>query len=58
MKSKKHKPEQIIWKLCEADAMLSVIKSIGQVAQALEISDQTSHRWRNQYGSMKSEEAK
>ena len=58
MKSKKHKPEQIIRKLREADAMLSVVKSIGQVAQALEISEQTFHRWRNQYGGMKAEEAK
>ena len=58
MKSKKHKPEQIIRKLREADAMLAADKSIGQVAQALEISEQTFHRWRNQYGGMKSEEAK
>ena len=33
-------------------------KTIGQVAQALEISEQTFHRWRNQYGGMKAEEAK
>ena len=58
MKSKKHKPEQIIKKLREADVMLSAGKSIGQVAQALEISEQTYHRWRNQYGGMKAEEAK
>ena len=58
MKSKKHKPEQIIKKLREADLMLSAGKSIGQVAQALEISEQTYHRWRNQYGGMKAEEAK
>ena len=58
MKSKKHKPEQIIKKLREADAMLSLGKTIGQVAQALGISEQTFHRWRNQYGGMKAEEAK
>ncbi len=58
MKGKKHKPEQIIRKLREADAMLAVGKSIGQVAQALEISEQTFHRWRNKYGGMKAEEAK
>jgi putative transposase len=58
MKGKKHKPEQIIQKLREADAMLSAEKSLGQVCQALEISEQTFHRWRNQYGGMKSEEAK
>jgi transposase-like protein len=58
MKGKRHKPEQIIKKLREADAMLSVGKTIGQVVQALEISEQTFHRWRNQYGGMKAAEAK
>jgi len=58
MKSRKHKPEQIIKKLREADAMLAAGKTIGQVAQSLEISEQTFHRWRNQYGGMKAAEAK
>ena len=58
MKGKRHTPEQIIRKLRDADAMLAVGKSIGQVAQALEVSEQTFHRWRNQYGGMKAEEAK
>jgi transposase-like protein len=58
VKGKKHKPQQIIQKLREADAMLSAERTIGQVCQALEISEQTLHRWRNQYGGMKSEEAK
>ena len=58
MKGKKHKPEQIIRKLREADVMIAAGKSIGQVCQALEISEQTFHRWRNQYGGMKAEEAK
>jgi hypothetical protein len=49
MKGKMHKPEQIIRKLREADAMLSADKTIGQVCQALEISEQTFNRWRNQY---------
>ena len=38
--------------------MMAADKSIGQVCQALEISEQTFHRWRNQYGGMKAEEAK
>ena len=57
MKGKKHRPEQIIKKLREAEAMLAMDKTIGQVVQALEISEQTFHRWRNQYGGMKAEEA-
>jgi putative transposase len=58
MKGKTHRPEQIIKKLREADAMLSADKTIGQVCQALEVSEQTYHRWRAQYGGMKAEEAK
>ena len=58
MKRKKHNAEQIIKKLREADAMLAGGKTIGQACQALEISEQTFHRWRNQYGGMKAEEAK
>jgi len=55
---KRHTPEQIIRKLREADTMLAAEKTIGQVVQALEISEQTFHRWRNRYGGMKAEEAK
>ena len=58
MKRKRHTPEQIIRKLREADAMLAAGKTIGQMVQALEISEQTLHRWRNQYGGMKAGEAK
>ena len=58
MPKKHHKPEQIISKLRDADAMLSAGKTIGQACQSLEISEQTFHRWRAQYGGMKAEEAK
>ena len=58
MKGKKHSPEQIIKKLREADGMIAAGKTIGQVVMALEISEQTFHRWRNQYGGMKAEEAR
>lgn len=58
MKRKRHNPEQIVGKLREAEAMLNTGATIGQVCQKLAISEQTFHRWRNQYGGMKSEEAK
>ena len=58
MKRTRHNPEQIIKKLREADAMIATGKTIGQVVQSLEISEQTFHRWRHQYGGMKAEEAK
>lgn len=47
---KRHTPEQIIRKLREADTMLAAEKTIGQVVQVLEVSEQTFHRWRKQYG--------
>ena len=58
MKRKRHTPEQIIRKLRQAEAMQSEGKAIGVVCQTLDISEQTFHRWRNEYGGMKVEEAK
>ena len=58
MKRKRHSPEQVIRKLREADRMLSESKDIAAVCQALEVSEATFHRWRNQYGGMKANEAK
>ena len=55
---KRHSPEQIVKKLRDADAILNAGKELAAVLQALEISEATYHRWRNQYGGMKSEEAK
>ena len=58
MKRKRHNPEQIIRKLRDADRMLSEGKDIALVCQSLEVSEATFHRWRNQYGGMKANEAK
>ena len=55
---RRHSPEQIVRKLRDADAMLNAGKELAAVLQALEVSEATYHRWRNQYGGMKSEEAK
>ena len=58
MKRKRHSPEQVIRKLREADRMLSEGKTIAEVCQQLEIVESTFHRWRNQYGGMKADDAK
>ena len=57
-KRRRHTPEQIIRKLEDADRRLTAGQSIAQVCQALEISEASYHRWRNQYGGMKAAEAK
>lgn len=58
MKRTRHTPEQIIGKLREADVMLAAGRSIAQVVQHLGVSEPTYHRWRNQYGGMKADEAR
>ncbi len=57
-RTKRHNPEQIVKKLRDADAMLNAGKEMAVVLQTLEVSESTYLRWRNQYGGMKSEEAK
>jgi transposase-like protein len=55
---KRRSPEQVILALRQADALLNAGQSVGQVIQHLGISEATYHRWRNQYGGMKAEEAR
>jgi putative transposase len=43
---KKHKPEEIVAKLRDADAMLNAGRDLAAVLQALEISEATLVRWR------------
>jgi len=58
MKRRRHTPEQVIRKLREAERLLGEGKTIPEAAKAIEISEQTFHRWRNQYGGMKAQDAK
>ena len=58
VKRQRHTPEQIIRKLRTAEQMLSEGKTAGEAAKALEVSEQTLHRWRNQYGGMKADDVK
>jgi transposase len=58
MKRTRHTPEQIVNRLRESDAMLAAGKTVAQVVQALSISEASYQRWRQQYGGMKSDEAR
>ena len=58
MKRRRNTPEQVIRKLREADRLLGEGKTIPEVAKALEVSEATYHRWRNQYGGMKADDVK
>jgi transposase-like protein len=58
VKRRRHTPEQIIRKLREAERMLGEGRQVPEVAKALEVSEQTFHRWRNTYGGMKADDVK
>jgi transposase len=58
MKRRRHTPEQVIRKLREAERMIGEGKTIPEAAKELQVSEQTYHRWRNQYGGMKAQDAK
>jgi putative transposase len=57
-KRRRHTPEQIIRKLREADRLLGEGQEVAAVARQLEVSEQTLHRWRLQYGGLKANDAK
>jgi putative transposase len=54
-KRRRHSPEQLVSKLRDADVMLNSRKDLAAVLQSLEVCEATYHRWRNQFGGMKSE---
>ena len=58
MKQKRHSPEQVIRKLAEGEKLLNHGADIAEVCRQLEITESTWHRWRNQYGGMKANDAK
>lgn len=57
-RGERRSPEQIVRKWRDADAMLNAGKDLAEVLQMFEVSEGTYLRWWNQYGGMKSEEAR
>lgn len=55
---KRRRPEQIVRAIQDGQAMLNAGESRAAVLQKLGVSEATWNRWLNQYGGMKSEEAK
>jgi transposase len=58
MSRRRHTPEQVVRKLREADRLLGEGMELPEVFKALEVSEQTYYRWRNQFGGMKAEDVK
>lgn len=58
MARRRHTPEQVVRKLREADKLLAEGKDLAAVTKHLQVSEQTYHRWRNQYGGLKADDVK
>ncbi len=58
MKRRRHTPEQVIRKLREGERMLGEGSDVAAVCKHLEVTESTWHRWQNQYGGMKADDAK
>lgn len=55
---KRHNPEQIVRKLMTADQLLAEGKDAAAVCRELGVLEATYHRWRNQFGGLKAQDAK
>ena len=58
MARRRHTPEQVVRKLRQADRLFSEGKDVAEVARHLEVSEQTYHRWRAQFGGMKADDVR
>ncbi len=58
MAKKRHRAEQIIAKLREAEVELAKGQPISKVVRKLWITDQTYYRWRKEYGGLRVDQAR
>ena len=58
MPSKKHRPEEIIGKLREAEVVLAQGATTAEACRRIAISEQTYYRWRKEYGGLKVDQAR
>ena len=58
MPSKRHQPEEIIGKLREAEIVLAQGASDAEACRRIAVSEQTYHRWRKEYGGLKTDQAR
>ena len=55
---KKHKPDEIVAKLRQIDALTSQGTSIADAIRSIGVTEVTYYRWRNEYGGLKSDKVK
>ena len=58
MPFRKHKPEEVIGKLREAEIVLAQGASTAEACRRIAVSEQTYYRWRKEYGGLKTDQAR
>jgi putative transposase len=56
--ARKHKPEEIIGKLREAEIVLAQGGAVSDACRRIGVTEQTYYRWRKEYGGMKMDQAR
>jgi|TARA_B100001964_G_C14147938_1_gene560614 transposase-like protein len=58
MANKRHKPEQVINKLREAEVAISEGGTVAEASRRIGVTEQTFYRWRNEYGGLRIDQVK
>ena len=58
MPAKKHRPEEFIGKLREAEVVLAQGATTAEACRRIGVTEQTYYRWRKEYGGLKTDQAR
>jgi putative transposase len=56
--AQRHKPEEIVTKLRQADVLVSQGSSVADAIRSIGVTEVTHYRWRQEYGGLKSDQIK
>ena len=58
MRRKRHKPEEIVAKLRQADVLISQGQSVAGAVRAIGVTEVTYYRWRQEFGGLKTDQVR
>jgi putative transposase len=58
MGTKRHKPEDVVAKLRQADVLIAQGQSVAEVIRALGVTEVTYYRWRKEFGGLKTDQVR
>ena len=58
MSKKRHKPEEIVYKLRQVDVLTWQGKTVAEAIRSIGVTEVTYYRWRQEYGGLKCDQVK